>query len=57
MNKWEAANSYCKDRGWDFQIWTEKTLQEMKLLPKPVPGKLKPLKRLAPYRKKIKKRV
>ncbi len=57
MNKWEAANNFCKDRGWDFQIWTEKTLQEMKLLQKPVPGKLKPLKRLAPYRKKTKKRV
>ena len=34
MNKWEAASSYAKDRGWDFQIWTEKTLQEMKLLTK-----------------------
>tara|TARA_B100000900_G_C20506602_1_gene686151 strand:+ start:503 stop:1000 length:498 start_codon:yes stop_codon:yes gene_type:complete len=55
MNKWEAANSFCKDRGWDFQIWTEKTLQEMKLLPKPVPGKLKPLKRLKPFRKKRRK--
>ena len=39
MNKWEAASSYAKDRGWDFQIWTEKTLQEMKLLTKPMPGK------------------
>jgi len=55
MNKWEAANEYCKDRGWEFQIWTEKTLQEMKLLQKPVPGKLKPLKRMTPYRKKRKK--
>ena len=32
MNKWEAANEYAKDRGWEFQVWTEKTLQEMKLL-------------------------
>lgn len=55
MNKWEAANEYCKDRGWEFQIWTEKTLQEMKLLQKPVPGKLKRLKPLKPYRKKRKK--
>ena len=55
MNKWEAAEDYCKDRGWEFQIWTEKTLQEMKLLSKPVPGKLKKLKPLAPYRKKSKK--
>ena len=55
MNKWEAAENYCKDRGWEFQIWTEKTLQEMKLLQKPVPGKLKKLKRLSPYRKKRRK--
>ena len=32
MNKWEAANEFAKDRGWEFQIWTEKTLQEMKLI-------------------------
>ena len=55
MNKWEAAEDYCKDRGWEFQIWTEKTLQEMKLLQKPMPGKLKKLKPLKPYRKKPKK--
>ena len=24
--KWKAANEYCLDRGWDFQIWTEKQL-------------------------------
>jgi len=53
MNKWEAANEYAKDRGWEFQIWTEKTLQEMNLLPKPMPGKIKkPLKKLAPYKRK-----
>ena len=34
---------------------TEKTLQEMKLLTKPMPGKLKKLKPLKPYRKKSKK--
>ena len=56
MNKWEAANAYAKDRGWEFQVWTEKTLQEMKLLTKPVPGKLKTYKPLAPYRKKRRKR-
>tara|TARA_B100000287_G_C20373225_1_gene678580 strand:+ start:180 stop:686 length:507 start_codon:yes stop_codon:yes gene_type:complete len=56
MNKWEAANSFAKDRGWEFQIWTEKTLQEMKLLTKPVPGKLKAYKPLSPFRKKRKKR-
>ena len=24
--KWIAAQSYCKDRGWDFKIMTEKEL-------------------------------
>jgi hypothetical protein len=56
MNKWEAANEYAKDRKWEFQVWTEKTLQEMKLLTKPVPGKLKAYKPLPTYRKKRKKR-
>ena len=52
MNKWEAANRFCKDRKWEFQIWTEKTLHEMGIMAKPlkkVPGKLKALK---PYRRK-----
>ena len=57
MNKWEAAEAYCKDRNWQFQIWTEKTLQEMGLLTKPVPGKIKkPLKRLPPYSRKKRKK-
>ena len=56
MNKWEAADNYAKDRGWEFQVWTEKTLQEMKLLSKPVPGKLKSYKPLPTYRKKRRKR-
>ena len=55
MNKWQAANLYCKDRKWEFQIWTEETLHSMGIMSKPlkkVPGKLKPLK---PYRKPKKK--
>ena len=52
MNKWEAANGYAKDRGWEFQVWTEKTLQEMKLMHKPVPGKLKSLPRMQPFKRK-----
>ena len=56
MNKWEAAENYAKDRGWEFQVWTEKTLQEMKLLAKPVPGKLKKYKPLPSHRKKRRKR-
>lgn len=56
MNKWQAAESYCKDRGWEFRIWTEITLQEMGLMAKPlkkIPGKLKPLK---PYKRKKSKK-
>lgn len=56
MNKWEAASEYCKDRKWEFQIWTEDTLRDMGLLQKKMPGKIKkPLKPIKPYRKKAKK--
>ena len=54
MNKWQAATSYCKDRKWEFQIWTEETLVSMGIMQKPmkkIPGKLKPLK---PYRRRKK---
>lgn len=27
--KWNAASKYCKDNGYEFQIWTEKTLKNM----------------------------
>lgn len=50
MNKWEAANSFAKDRGWEFQIWTEETLYSMGIM-----KKLKQLKPLKPYKKKRKK--
>lgn len=50
MNKWEAANEYAADRGWSFQIWTEKTLREKGIL-KATPGNLK---KATPYRKKKK---
>ena len=53
MNKWEAANEYAKDRGWGFQIWTEKTLTEMGIMPtQSKKGGLKPLKPMKPFRKK-----
>ena len=56
MNKWEAAENFCKDRNWEFQIWTEDTLIEMGLLSKKMPGKIKkPLKPMKPYRKKSRK--
>lgn len=55
MNKWKAASSYAKDRGWAFQIWTEKTLTEMGIMPtQSKKGALKPLKPMKPYRKKAK---
>jgi|TARA_B110000908_G_scaffold170834_1_gene231554 hypothetical protein len=53
MNKWEAANKYALDRKWEFHIWTEKKLQEMGLMPKP----LKKLKPLPKPKKKPKKKV
>jgi len=54
QNKWQAAQEYALDRGWYFQIWTEKELQNLGILQKPTPGKLKQMKPLKPYRKKKK---
>jgi|TARA_B110000285_G_scaffold231440_1_gene300178 hypothetical protein len=45
MNKWEAAETYAKDRNWHFQIWTEFTLQKMGIMKKQLKP-IKPLKRL-----------
>ncbi len=28
--KWKAANSYCKIRGWSFQVWTQKYIKKVK---------------------------
>jgi hypothetical protein len=47
-NKWEAAAKFAKDNNWGFQIWTEKTLTSMGIMPK----QIKPLKPLKPLRKK-----
>lgn len=52
QNKWEAAEHYCKKKGWKFSIWTEKHLQKMGLIPKP----FKKLKKLPAYKKPTKKR-
>lgn len=49
-NKWEAAAKFAKDNNWGFQIWTEKTLTSMGIMPK----QIKPLKPLKPIRKKKK---
>ena len=51
MNKWSAAQNYAADRGWGFEIWTEKHLEHMGILPKPK-KKFKPIKSLGPVRKK-----
>src|SRR6056300_45550 len=48
MNKWEAAAEYAKDQGWEFQIWTEKELTEMGIMPK----SRQPLKKMKPYKRK-----
>jgi hypothetical protein len=48
MNKWEAANEYAKNRGWEFQIWTENTLEAMGIMPKST----KPLKKMKPFSRK-----
>jgi hypothetical protein len=45
MNKWQAAQEYAADRGWHFEIWTEKTLDKMGIMPKST----KALKALKPF--------
>lgn len=47
-NKWEAASEYCKDRKWNFEIWTEVELEAKGIKPKSTKS-LKPLK---PYSRK-----
>lgn len=47
VNKWKAAEEFCKDRGWDFVIWTEKELEAQGIKPKST----KALKPLPPFRK------
>ena len=56
QSKWNAASSYAADRGWHFEVWTEKELEAMGILPKST-RKLrtkKPIKALAPFKKKKK---
>lgn len=48
MNKWQAANEYANDRGWNFEIWTEVELRLMGIMPK----QLKPLKKMKPFTRK-----
>lgn len=50
--KWQAAEEYCKDHKMQFDIWTEVKLGKMGILPKKMPGKLKPLKKMKPYSRK-----
>lgn len=51
QNKWDAASKYARDKGWNFQIWTEKTLYDLGILTRPL-EKIKPLPAI---KKKIKK--
>ena len=52
-NKWHAADEVAKDNGWKFEIWTEVELKQKGIL-KEQSGKLKPMKKMKPYRRKIK---
>ena len=47
-NKWKAASEYAKDQGWEFQIWTEKELTAMNIMPK----SRQPLKKMKPFSRK-----
>jgi len=50
-NKWDAAEKYAQDRGWEFQIWTEHDLQSMGIMKKGF-KKLKPLPKAPGFKKK-----
>lgn len=56
QSKWKAAQEFALDRGWHFEIWTEKELTAMGILPKSTqkPRAKKPIKPLPPFRKKKK---
>jgi len=56
-SKWKAASHYAEDRGWHFEIWTEKELTSMGILPKSTQRvqTKKIIKRYPPFRKKKKK--
>jgi hypothetical protein len=47
QNKWHAAEEFCKDRTWKFEIWTENELDKLGIKPKST----RPLK---PYSRKKK---
>lgn len=53
--KWKAAEEFANDRGWKFQVWTEKTLVAMGIMPAYTDKTMKPLKPLRPLKKKSKK--
>ena len=59
VNKWQAAEEYAKDRGWEFHIWTEKHLTEMGILKRQTKTKkdhIKPLPKLKPMKVKKSKK-
>lgn len=57
QSKWKAAKEYALDRGWHFEIWTEKELTAMGIMPKSTQKAkgLKPLKKMKPFKRKAKK--
>lgn len=48
QNKWKAAKTYAEERGWQFQIWTERELEALGIMPKSRKG----LPKLKPFPKK-----
>lgn len=54
--KWKAAREYAADRNWTFDVWTEKTLTSMGIMPKQSDKPLTPLKPMKPFRKPAKKK-
>lgn len=55
--KWKAAETFAKDRGWAFEVWTEKNLTAMGIMPAYTDKTMKPLKPIKPMRKPKKNKI
>lgn len=51
QSKWKAADSYCKDRGYTFEVWHEDTLAKLGI--KLMPTKLGAVKRKSKPKKTL----
>jgi len=56
VNKWHAAQQYATNKGWTFQVWTEKHLMQYGIMPKVSKNPLPKMQKLKPISTKKKKK-